>query len=241
MSTPIQNPFVDKLSGSAHAAWQESFFARLPVRAGMALLESAVEIEAQAGHVIRRQQLTAPANPMLVTYGLVRVYVSSPQGREVTVRHTRHGVLTGLAGALAGGTRHGVQAVSDCGLLILQASVLRQLAQTDVNVAWLLCQELKDTVFAITDHLASSVFQPVTARVAMALLELARDEDGLMTVDANQQQIADSVGSVREVVARSLKQLRAAGLIDRQGTVTVVLDPAALRRLAAFDAAGSET
>jgi CRP-like cAMP-binding protein len=81
----------------------------------------------------------------------------------------------------------------------------------------------------------------VTARVAMALLELARDEDGLMTVDANQQQIADSVGSVREVVARSLKQLRAAGLIDRQGTVTVVLDPAALRRLAAFDAAGSET
>lgn len=225
-----------KLSAAATAAWDESFLARLPDRASRALLDTSIEIEAEAGQIVHRERLSAPPMLLLVTSGLARVFVSSAHGREVTVRYARHGDVSGLASAIGGGARHGVQAVSRCDLVIVQAEMLRYLARTDGEVAWIICNVLKDIVFEITDHLSSSVFRSVNERVAAALTDLARKEDDCWVVDANQQQIADAVGSVREVVARSLRQLRAAGLIDRENDRILLKDMASLRRLAAYGA-----
>ncbi len=228
----------EQLSGftdDVASAWRESFLNRLPDHAAGVLLETAIEIQAERGQAVRREMLTAPAMPMLVASGLVRVFVSSASGREVTIRYVRRGAVIGIAAALAGGARHGLESVSEARLLVLQSKTLRRLAQTDIDVSWALCQELRDNVLEITDHLSTNVFQSVIERVAATLLELAvEDGDGRLTVDANQQRIADAVGSVREVVARSLRQLRAAGLIDRSGSTTVLLDPASLQRLADF-------
>lgn len=227
--------YLGQMSHAAAAAWQESFLGRLPQRAASLLAASAIEIEADEGQEVRRSVLTAPSMPMLVAEGLVRVFVSSPQEREVTVRYVREGAVIGLSAALAGGARHGVQAVTPARLVVLQSGTLRHLAQREPGVAWVLCQELRDTVLEITDHLATNVFQSVIERVAGTLFELAEEtEGGDLVVRANQKQVADAVGSVREVVARALRQLAAAGLIERVGTETRITDPAALERLASF-------
>lgn len=226
---------LSKLSPDVAAAWRESFLKRLPERAAKLLVETAIEIEADQGQIVRREVLSAPAPPLLVVSGLVRVFVSSTQGRAVTIRYVRPGAVTGLSASLAGGARHGMEAVTRARMLVLQSNALRHLAQTDVEVAWSLCQELRDNVLEITDHLSTSVFQSVIERVAATLLELAVEEaDGTLVLHANQQQIADAVGSVREVVARSLRQLRSAGLIDRAGSATVLTDVPSLHRLAAY-------
>jgi CRP-like cAMP-binding protein len=238
MLTSSNSDLPSSLSPVGEAAWAESFFGRLPARAQAVLRDSAVELQVDPGHVVHRELLTAPMPLVLVASGLVRVYVSSPLGRGVTIRYARHGVVTGLPGAIAGGTRHGVEAVTRCNLVMVPAAVLRHLARTDVEVAWTVCNVLKDLVMEITDHLSSSVFRSVTERVAFALVELTHEEDGVWVVDASQQQLADSIGSVREVVARSLRQLRAANLIASNKSRIVLRDVPALQRLVGYGAAG---
>jgi CRP-like cAMP-binding protein len=227
--------YLAHLSEDGRIAWKDSFLGKLPESAAATLASTAIEIETGAGQVVRRDTLSAPALPMLVATGLVRVFASSEQGREVTIRYVRSGTVIGLSGALAGGSRHGVQAVTASRLVALQAGTLRHLAQRDTRVGWLLCEELRDTVLEITDHLSTNVFQSVIERVALTLLELSRQrEDGRFVVEANQQQIADSVGSVREVVSRALRQLRDAGLIERRQSEIVLPDREAIERLASF-------
>lgn len=98
-------------------------------------------------------------------------------------------------------------------------------------VAWALCHELTRIVLDVTEALADNVFNSISERVARALLERARLVDGVLVVHASQQQIADEIGSVREVVARAMRQFRLEGLIDRKEQGIVLLDAAALRRL----------
>jgi CRP/FNR family transcriptional regulator, cyclic AMP receptor protein len=74
----------------------------------------------------------------------------------------------------------------------------------------------------------------VRQRVARHLLDLAaREEPGRsLVVSATQQGIAQAVGSVREVVARVLRELKAEQLIDSSRTGIHILDPAGLHEAA---------
>ncbi len=64
-------------------------------------------------------------------------------------------------------------------------------------------------------------------------LDLAVDEqqDQLLVVRANHQELADAVGSVREVVARTLAGFRTAGYVATQTDGIRLLDPYALAHL----------
>lgn len=239
-SSPLTGPSacLEGLSAEAVTAWRQSFLARLPARAAADLAQTAIEIEVAAGQIVCRDHLSAPAVPMLAVSGLLRVFVSSSQGREVSIRYLRSGGVVSLAGAITGGAKQGVQAVTQSNLLILQTATVRHLARTDNEVAWLLCQELSETLIDIAGNLSTSVFQSVIERVAATLIELAKDRDGKLVVIASQQQIADAVGSVREVVARALRQLRAAAMIERKGAEIELLNLPGLSRLAEFGGDG---
>ncbi len=67
-------------------------------------------------------------------------------------------------------------------------------------------------------------FRHVTSRVAKILLDQEREaQKGQVVHRLTQQEMAALVGSAREVVGRSLKELEASGAIDlRQGRVTVL-------------------
>jgi CRP/FNR family transcriptional regulator len=71
----------------------------------------------------------------------------------------------------------------------------------------------------------------VTQRVASHLLDLAtmpqRPEAPLVS-EVSQQELADAVGSVREVVARALRDLRAAGTVATSTDRIEILDPVRL-------------
>ena len=70
----------------------------------------------------------------------------------------------------------------------------------------------------------------VRQRVARHLLDLAVREDGVLVVRATQQDLADAIGSVREVVSRAVMGFREQGLLARSSEGLVVLDPAGLHR-----------
>ena len=84
--------------------------------------------------------------------------------------------------------------------------------------------------------LAASAFMPVRARVARDLVERAKmlgPVEAGVRVAVTQQSLADATGSVREVVARALRELRREGAIATADDGLTILDPDALKRIAA--------
>lgn len=225
-------------SESAIEAWNRSVLGRrLGSRGGM-LLEGAREAHAEGGDVI--QHIAPGGRPLavLVVNGLVRVYASSVQGRQVTVRYVASSEIVGLPTVLAphmmgNRLRLAVQAVTDAELLRLSVSRLRYMVANDPEMASAVVEELTGSLMNAYELLAENVFEPVRNRVARHLLDLAEMVDGRLVVHASQQSIADSIASVREVVSRVLIQMRDAGLIERIPNAYHILDPAKLHRLCA--------
>jgi CRP/FNR family transcriptional regulator len=163
----------------------------------------------------------------LVLSGLVRVQVSEPDGRALTVRYCREGDLLGAATLYAEVVRpFTIQALRDAEVLSFAAAQVRALADQDARLARALLAETSERVMSFLAGLSGHAFGSVRQRIARHLLDLVADADpdGLM-VRISQQELADAVGSVREVVVRVLRELRGEGAIVTGRTGIVITDP----------------
>jgi CRP/FNR family transcriptional regulator, cyclic AMP receptor protein len=215
------------------AALAASSLAPLPVRATQRLLTRAHVVRIPAGSVIHREG-DSVEHLELVVDGLVRVFVTAPDGRTLTVRYCRRGALIGAVSMYATGFRMpaGIQAVVDARLLRLAPDVVRTAAAQEAQVADALLRELADRVVGFIQEIAGSAFTSVRQRVARHLLDLAAQESrttrgtrAVLTVQVSQRQLAEAVGTVREVVVRVLRELREAGLIRTHADHIDILDP----------------
>lgn len=203
-----------------------SFLARLPEAAQQQLLATAHEEEVFAGQNIYRES----PNPRfaflaLVVDGLLRSYVTSPRGRQMVSRYWRPGGVVGLTSVITHGAPTGVEVVRRGSLLRLDPMTMERLAKTDARVGWVVSEELAARVVEAATARVPSMFGSVKVRVAWHLLALATEVGGRQVARVTQQEIADSVGSVREVVARVLLAMGQDGLISRDGAVVVIEDP----------------
>ena len=80
------------------------------------------------------------------------------------------------------------------------------------------------------EELGLLTFGSVRQRIARHLLDLAAEQQhaGPLVAAVTQQQLADAAGTVREVVARALKQLHQAGVTAGAEEGVIILDPARL-------------
>jgi CRP/FNR family transcriptional regulator, cyclic AMP receptor protein len=218
-------------------AWSASFLARLPPAAQDQLRATAHEEELFAGQNVYRE-LAEPRFTFLalVISGLLRAYVTSPKGRQIVSRYWRPGQVVGLTSVVTHGAPTGVEVVRQGSMLRLDPLTLERLGRTDVQVAWTIAEELADRLVVGASQRIPNVFGSVKVRVAWHLLELASEINGRRVARVTQQELADSVGSVREVVARVLLAMSHDGLVAREGPVVVIQDPVRLTQLAkSFD------
>jgi CRP/FNR family cyclic AMP-dependent transcriptional regulator len=214
----------DKSDRIARAV-QSSFLSDLPPEVADQLLANAMLIDVPAGGIVYRDN-DAP-RCVLVVSGLIRVYFTSLEGRQLTVRYARSGAMLGAPTAIGGPAAVGVQAVTDSALLMFSPVALRALASEDVRVAWPLAQEVTRLLYGVLDAFAGNAFGSVRQRVARHLLDLAttHQKSAILVAEVNQQALADAVGSAREVVARTLHDFRSVGLIRSSAAGIVILDP----------------
>jgi CRP/FNR family transcriptional regulator, cyclic AMP receptor protein len=120
-----------------------------------------------------------------------------------------------------------IQAVTDADLLAFRPSVVQRAVERDARVARTLLDELRERVLSFIAEIPGSAFATVRQRVARHLLDLASEsQSGPELVAAvGQQELADAVGTVREVVVRALRELRRAGLLETRRAGIVLLDP----------------
>jgi CRP/FNR family transcriptional regulator len=202
-----------------------SFLRGLPPAAAQRVIADAVLLDVPAGGIVYRDE-DAPRSGIVVA-GLVRVYLTSLEGRQLTVRYARPGAALGIPTAIGGPVRVGAQAVTDSALLMFSATHLARVAAEDVQVAWPLAQEVTGLLYGVLDAFAGTAFGSVRQRLARHLLDLAtaHQRDAHLVAEVNQQTLADAVGTAREVVTRTLHDFRAAGLIETSRKGIVLLDP----------------
>jgi CRP-like cAMP-binding protein len=170
----------------------------------------------------------------LVISGLIRAEVSSPDGRSLTIRHARPGALLGAVSLFARPyTMPGsLYALADSELLELRPDVVRRVAREELAVANVFLDELAERVVEFVGEIPGSAFTTVRQRIGRQLLHIATaGEPGEPPVARiTQQQLAEAVGSVREVVVRELRSLREDGIVATGSRSITILD---LARLAA--------
>lgn len=206
-------------------AFERSFLAGLPPEVAGRLRAEAELSDLPAGAVVYRPGDRPYA--ALVVRGLFRVYMASQEGRQVTVRYARPGDVLGIAVLVGGPANVGVQTVQPSSMLRISAHTLIGAAHRDPRVAWALAQELNRRLYEALEQTAVNAFGSVRQRVAVHLLDLAATQQNQaesLTARVSQQELADAVGSVREVVARVLRDFRLAGIVASSGDAIVILD-----------------
>ena len=210
-------------------AFARSFLAELPKSLTDQLRADGERADYPAGTTVYRSGSRPQA--ALVVRGLIRVFLSSPGGRQVTVRYARPGDVLGIAVLVGGPAGTSVQAVEPSSVFRLSERTLVTTARRDAQVSWVLAEELSRRLYDVLEQTAVNAFGSVRQRVAGHLLDLASDEQrphARLVAHVTQQELADAVGSVREVVARSLRDLRVAGIVATEADSVVILDPARL-------------
>jgi CRP/FNR family cyclic AMP-dependent transcriptional regulator len=210
-------------------ALARSFLAELPPELTGALRADGERADYPAGTTV--YQAGAEPRAALVVRGLMRVYLSSPGGRQVTIRYARPGDVLGVAVLVGGPGDFGVQAVEASSVFRISARTLLATAQRDARVSWAIAEELNRRLFEVLEQTAVIAFGSVRQRVAAHLLDLASEQQrphGRLVARVSQQELADAAGSVREVVARTLRDLRVAGIVATAADSVVILDPARL-------------
>jgi CRP/FNR family cyclic AMP-dependent transcriptional regulator len=206
-----------------------SFLGRLPSDLVDALVEVGERIDYPAGSTIYREG--SYPRTLLVVGGLLRVYMSSPEGRQVTVRYARTCDVLGIAVLVGGPADVGVQTLAESSLFRIDSRTLTAAAQRDARVAWALAEELNRRLYETLQQTAINAFGSVRQRVAGHLLDLASAQQrprGRLVARVSQQELADAVGSVREVVARVLRDFRLDQLVVTSPDSIHILDPVRL-------------
>jgi CRP/FNR family transcriptional regulator, cyclic AMP receptor protein len=194
------------------------------------LLSAATVVDAPAHSLILRGG--APPHVVVVVSGLARVYLRVGPGREATVGYARAGQVIGLAQVL-GADEFGAEAVTATRVATLSLEAMRALLAPHPEVAWRLVEWTAGCLVGAMRSVVDGLHEPVTVRVARHLVALSIPAPGGGTVaPVTHQYLAAAVGTVREVVTRSLRELRRRGLVATGASHIVLLDPEGLARVA---------
>lgn len=162
----------------------------------------------------------------LLLSGTARSFLRATDGRQLTIRYPRRGAIVGKRFDPCGDHAPvSVQAVTSCTVLELDAEELRRLVETDVTIGRVFVSELAGRLMDMYAAVADVAFGSMRQRIVRHLLAMADDgTEERRLVRVTQQQLADGVGTKREVVARMLAALRAEGLISTAPREIEILD-----------------
>jgi CRP/FNR family transcriptional regulator, cyclic AMP receptor protein len=215
-------------------ALARSHFAALPEEVLTRLTAGAMRVDFPA-----EAELIAPGTKprlLLLVSGLAKTYLVAQNGRQATVRYARTGdILASVAVYDLKPNLPGSRTLTPTAVLIFNLDAVRALATSDVRVANVFNVEMAERLRAYFAELAGTTFASLRERVIRHLLDVASEQQRGPNLVArlSQQDLADAVGSVREVVARVLGKLREDGLVRTGAGGIELVDPARLAEEAA--------
>lgn len=170
----------------------------------------------------------------IICKGRVRIYLSSPDGREATVRiygpRSTFGEFAVLDGAPRSAT---AAALDDVSTLVLYRDDFLRLLRENFDLVQRMFAVLTERARYTTDYSEHLAFLSGPGRVAATLLQLAGVEAhgfGPVRLELTQQELATFTNTTREWANHTLHEFAGQGLIALERGAVVVLDREGLRR-----------
>jgi CRP/FNR family transcriptional regulator, cyclic AMP receptor protein len=163
-----------------------------------------------------------------VLTGAVRLYRTNLEGREQVLSSAGPGMHFNTVPALEDGglLRASAAAVTPAALLLIPVEPYRRLLKTHADLAYAILVDFAGRLDHLTALAADLSLKSVRARLARFLLE--RADGGEVGEKWTQDEIAATLGTVRDVVGRTLRGFMDRGLIRREGGRLILADRAGL-------------
>lgn len=173
----------------------------------------------------------------VVAQGQVKVVLIGEDGREVILSVMGEGEFFGEMALIDDEPRSAhVIAMEDSSLLVIRREDFQDLLQQTPGIGLVLLRELSRRLRRVDEKVGSLVLLDVNGRVAQLLLDLA-DEAGTdrITRRLTHHTIAQMIGSSRETVSRTMREL-----VDK-GSITVSRREIQIRDRAALESSAGRS
>lgn len=231
-----------------------SFAEKLGLLGEVALFDGLSEADMQAighattmTHCVRGQQILSPDDPPdrihIIKKGRVRVYRTTPDGKQLTLDIFEKGTILGDM-ELVGQERLPeayAEAIEDGVICTITPDQLRTLIERYPVIGINLIRHLSRRLQAAERELEAMAYQRVDQRLARKLLDLARrfgvttEQGTLIGARLTQQELAEMIGTTRETLAHTLGDFRRRGLLDTEHHQVLIRDAEMLAELAEGD------
>jgi len=195
------------------------------------LLQSARQRVGSPGELLLREDETDHVG--LLIDGMLGTVVSLPDGQMATIQYLTPVAFFGLP-TIFFPVSLSVHVVRKATVIELDANEMRRCAREFREFGWFLTRQLAGAVCRVPSIVEEFGFKTVTQRVASHLISLAQPQSptGDRTAYVTQVALAEHVGSVREVISRSLRSLSDDGMVFVGHGSVRIIDEARLRVLA---------
>lgn len=203
--------------------------AGLPPALREALAHEAQPMTAPAGSVLFEANSPCRAFPMLLA-GSIRVVKAGSNGRELQLYRVLPGescIIT--SSCLLGDAAYPAKGVaeSEISAVVVSKALFHRLVEGHQPFRRYIFNLFSGRLSDLMDLVEEVAFRKLDQRLAALLLAKGA------SIHATHQNLADELGSVREIISRLLKQFQEQGLVSLGREQIQVLDPARLKGLAA--------
>jgi len=170
---------------------------------------------------------------VLVLEGQVRVYETALNGREICLYRVQPGQVCVLTlTKLLKGRNNCAQAVAeeDVTLLIMPEEYFHRLLAESEGFRNYLMKSMADTVTEVMDLVTQVSFQRLDLRLACMIGQRSQQQSS-SKLNMTHQEVANELGTTREVVSRLLKEFEKMGCIKLRRGKIEILSGDALQRL----------
>lgn len=181
----------------------------------------------------------ASANSVyLVRSGIVKVYKTNDEGRELTLHFFTKDHLLGELSVVSDAP-HDTQAEAyeDTTLLVLGKDDFVRVMMRNATLAMRMLKLVGERRRQLENRVENLLFRSAHSRLAALFIELAtsfgvRDSRGIIiNLKLTHREIASLIGATRETVSFAILDLRRDGLIVTEGKRVVLLDEPGLKKL----------
>lgn len=168
---------------------------------------------------------------IVIESGLARIFVTSDDGRQASVRYLHAGDTYAAVEALGLMAQADLQAITDTTVHLIDPTHLAREATTDRDIGAAAMRAMGHEINHLVRLITVRSLGSMTERLAFDLLERCSNAQlltGKLVCRATQQELADSIGSTREVVTRIIGDLRRSKIVSTSPGRIHVLDPARL-------------
>lgn len=214
------------------SCWQAvPYLAHLPTEVLHALARESRKMEYAAGEMIFGEG-EPTAGLFVVEAGLVKICRFSKDGREHILNHFHPGETFNDVSAIDGGPNPVTAiAVADAVLQCLSRASLQRLAVKHPELTWALLESIARRTRYLVSVVHDLAMRNVRGRLAHLLLEQAElYESGHGYHMMTQEEMANRLGTVREVLGRALRSLVADGIIALDRHRIIIVDREQLAR-----------